>query len=104
MKKLLNTFGGLAGLAAAGIAGLVLFTFIGGLIVLAGLVIVSLLVGGGIYAAITGRYPFSSVFSSGRFGGDVRIFDLRTGEFRSMQDSVEPEMIDVTPPREPRQR
>lgn len=107
MKQIINTFGGVAALAAAGIAGLLLFTLIGGLIMLAGLVVTGLLVGGGIYAALTGKYPFSSVFSmrSGGFGsGDVRIFDLRTGEFRNMQEPAEAEMIDVTPPREQRPR
>lgn len=102
MKQIINTFGGVAALAAAGVAGLLLFTLIGGLIMLAGLVITGLLVGGGIYAALTGKHPFGSVFGmrGGSFGNaDVRIFDLRTGEFRNVQDPAEAEMIDVTPPR-----
>lgn len=93
MKQLLNLFGGVAGLAVAGLVGFALFTLVGGLIIVAGIVVTALLVGGGVYALLTGRAP-----SMRRGGfGSVRIFDLRTGQpFGAPRDG---DMIDVTPPR-----
>lgn len=101
MTQMTKMFGGAAGLAVAAFAGLMLFTLIGGLIIAAGVVLTTLVVGGGIYAIVTGRHPFS--VQRGRFEADgVRIFDLRSGEIRTMQVPSEGEMIDVTPPRGPR--
>lgn len=94
MKQLLNVFGGFAGLAVAALAGFALFTLVGGLIIVAGVVVAALLLGGGIYALITGRRAFS--VRRGSFEG-VRIFDLRTGQ--PMDMPVDNEMIDVTPPK-----
>lgn len=98
MKQLLNLFGGVAGLAVAGLVGLALFTLVGGLIIVAGIVLTALLIGGGVYALLTGRGP--SV-RRGSFG-TVRVFDLRTG-MRTRQPEgdarFEGEMIDVTPPK-----
>lgn len=97
MKQLLNVFGGFAGLAVAALAGFALFTLVGGLIIVAGVVVAALLLGGGVYALITGKRGFT--MSRARFE-EVRIFDLRTG--RPMGTPPEGEMIDVTPPRDPR--
>ncbi|MFG1479260.1 hypothetical protein V5F53_11445 [Xanthobacter sp. V4C-4] len=95
MKQLRNVFGGFAGLAVAALAGFALFTVIGGLIIVAGVVVTALLLGGGIYALVTGRKAFSA--RGGAFQG-VRIFDLRTG--RPAAPPFEHEMIDITPPKE----
>ncbi|WP_454916344.1 hypothetical protein [Xanthobacter sediminis] len=97
MKNLLNVFGGFAGLAVAALAGFALFTLVGGLIIVAGVVVAALLLGGGVYALVTGRRGFT--VSRGRFEG-VRIFDLRTGRPANMPS--ENEMIDVTPPKAPK--
>ncbi|MGQ3672314.1 hypothetical protein ACT6QG_07980 [Xanthobacter sp. TB0136] len=98
MKQLLNMFGGIAGLAVAGLVGLALFTIVGGLLIVGGVVIMALLVGGGIYALVTGRGPSSMQW--GRRGG-VTVFDLRTG--RPFDDGpAESEMIDITPPKSPK--
>ncbi|MFG1296081.1 MULTISPECIES: hypothetical protein [Xanthobacter] len=94
MKQLLNVFGGFAGLAVAALAGFALFTLVGGLIIVAGVVVAALLLGGGVYALITGRRSFS--VRRGTFQG-VRIFDLRTG--RPVDTPFDNEMIDVTPPK-----
>lgn len=94
MKQLLNVFGGFAGLAVAALAGFALFTLVGGLIIVAGVVVAALLLGGGVYALITGRRSFT--VRRGGFQG-VRIFDLRTGQ--PMDGPFGNEMIDVTPPR-----
>jgi len=100
MKQAQNVFGGFAGLAAAAVAGLALFTLVGGLIIVAGIAVTALLVGGGAYALITGRGKFN-VRREGGFRG-VRIFDLRTG--REVDVPFEREMIDVTPPKAPKDR
>ncbi|MFG1269137.1 hypothetical protein [Xanthobacter versatilis] len=101
MKQLLNLFGGVAGLVVAGLVGLALFTLVGGLIVVAGIVITALVLGGGVYALVTGRAPgmprggFSSSF------GSVRVFDLRSGQPFGNGERAPDEngMIDVTPPK-----
>ncbi|MCG5236016.1 hypothetical protein [Xanthobacter oligotrophicus] len=101
MKQLLNLFGGVAGLVVAGLVGLALFTLVGGLIVVAGIVITTLVLGGGVYALVTGRAPgmrrggFSSPF------GSVRVFDLRSGQPFGNAERAPDEngMIDVTPPK-----
>lgn len=98
MKQLLNTFGGVAGLVVAGLAGLALFTLVGGLIVIAGIVITALVLGGGVYALVTGRAP-GMRRGAGIFG-TVRIIDLRTG--RPYERPSDGEMIDVTPKTTPR--
>lgn len=95
MKQLLNLFGGVAGLAVAGLVGFALFTLVGGLIIVAGIVITALIVGGGVYALLTGRGPATMR----RSFGEVRIFDLRTG--RPFGAASEGDMIDVTPPKPP---
>ncbi|MDQ0506048.1 hypothetical protein [Xanthobacter agilis] len=97
MKQLLNVFGGFAGLAVAALVGFALFTLVGGLIIVAGVVVTALLLGGGIYALVTGRKSFS--VRRARFEG-VRIFDLRTG--RPVDTPFENDMIDVTPPKGPK--
>lgn len=97
MNKLLNVFGGFAGLAVAALAGFALFTVVGGLIIVAGVVVTALLLGGGIYALVTGRRSFT--VRRGSFEG-VRIFDLRAG--RPADGPYENEMIDVTPPKAPK--
>ncbi|MEP9352083.1 hypothetical protein ABLE93_00640 [Xanthobacter sp. KR7-65] len=97
----MNLFGGLAGLVVAGLVGLALFTLVGGLILVAGIVITALVIGGGVYALVTGKAPGmrNSPFS-------VRVFDLRTGRptggapYGGVPD--ETGMIDVTPPKEHR--
>ncbi len=99
MKQLLNVFGGFAGLAVAALAGFALFTLVGGLLIVAGVVVSALLLGGGVYALVSGRRGFT--VRRGRFEG-VRIFDLRTG--RPVDASFENEMIDVTPPKAPKDR
>lgn len=98
MKQLLNVFGGFAGLAVAALAGFALFTLVGGLLIVAGVVVAALVLGGGIYALITGRTGFGSVRRS-PFSG-VRVFDLRTGQ--PMDIRSEGDMIDVTLPKGPR--
>lgn len=97
MNKLLNVFGGFAGLAVAALAGFALFTVVGGLIIVAGVVVTAVLLGGGIYALVTGRRSFT--VRRGSFEG-VRIFDLRAG--RPADGPYENEMIDVTPPKAPK--
>ena len=103
MKQLLNVFGGIAGLAVAGLVGFALFTLVGGLIIVAGIVITAVVVGGGVYALISGRGP-----QTRRGPFSVRVFDLRTGrpaDGRPYDGSpFDKEMIDVTPPKEQRQR
>ncbi len=101
MNQMTRMFGGAAGLAIAAFGGLVLFTLIGGLIVAAGVVLTTLLVGGGVYAMVTGRYPFSSQRGAFDIGG-VRIFDLRSGEIHTMRTPSDGEMIDITPPKGPK--
>ncbi|MFG1347241.1 hypothetical protein V5F59_20310 [Xanthobacter autotrophicus DSM 431] len=97
MKQLLNLFGGVAGLVVAGLAGFALFTLVGGLLIVAGVVIAALVLGGGVYTLLTGRPPF---MRRGSFTS-VRVFDLRTGQpFGG--GGFEGEMIDITPPKEPR--
>ncbi|MFG1300683.1 hypothetical protein V5F49_12885 [Xanthobacter sp. V3C-3] len=96
MRQLLNLFGGVAGLAVACLAGFALFTLVGGLILIAGIVITALVIGGGVYALITGKAPG---MGRGGFGG-VRVFEIRTG--RPYAAPAESEMIDVTPPKPPR--
>lgn len=109
MKQLVNLFGGIAGLVVAGLVGLALFTLVGGLILVAGIVVTALLIGGGVYALVTGKAPG---MSSGmrRDAFSMRVFDLRTGgraPGRSPGDGRpygmpdEAGMIDVTPPKEP---
>ncbi|WP_238121845.1 MULTISPECIES: hypothetical protein [unclassified Xanthobacter] len=97
MRQLLTLFGGFAGLAVAALVGFALFTVVGGLIIVAGVVITALLLGGGLYALITGRGNVS--MRRANFGG-VQVFDLRTGQ--EVRPSMESEMIDVTPPRRPK--
>lgn len=77
--------------------GFALFTLVGGLIIVAGIVITALVVGGGVYALLTGRAP---AMRRGGFG-TVRVFDLRTGQPFGERPS-EGEMIDVTPPKDQR--
>lgn len=96
MKQLVNIFGGIAGLVVAGLVGLALFTLVGGLILVAGIVITALILGGGVYALLTGRAP-------GMKAGDnfsFRVVNLR--ETRSYGTPDDAGMIDVTPPKEPR--
>lgn len=96
MKQLVNIFGGIAGLVVAGLVGLALFTLVGGLILVAGIVITALVLGGGVYALVTGRAPGMK-----RDGGfSFRVIDLR--ETRAYGRPDENGMIDVTPPKEPR--
>lgn len=97
MKQLLNLFGGVAGLAVAGLVGFALFTLVGGLILVAGIVITALVIGGGVYALITGKAPG---MGRGGFSG-VRVFEIRTG--RPYAAPADGEMIDVTPPKPVRQ-
>lgn len=100
MKQLLNLFGGVAGLVVAGLAGVALFTLVGGLIIVAGVVITALILGGGVYALLTGRVP---AMRRGAGFSSVRVFDLRTGQpFGGTGGGFENEMIDVTPPKQPR--
>lgn len=99
MRQLLSLFGGFAGLAVAALVGFALFTVVGGLIIVAGVVITALLLGGGLYALISGRGSFT--MQRGDFRG-VRIFDLRTGREVRVPDvdgAGNGEMIDVTPPK-----
>ncbi|MFS8039263.1 hypothetical protein ACI7BZ_20265 [Xanthobacter sp. AM11] len=99
MKQLVNLFGGLAGLVVAGLVGLALFTLVGGLILVAGIVVTALLVGGGVYALVTGRTPG---FGARREAFSVRVFDLRTGRPTGGAPYGTPDeggMIDVTPPK-----
>lgn len=95
MKQLVNIFGGIAGLVVAGLVGLALFTLVGGLILVAGIVITAVLLGGGVYALLTGRAPGMK-----RSGFSFRVIDLR--DARSYGTPDESGMIDVTPPKEPR--
>ena len=96
MKQLVNIFGGIAGLVVAGLVGLALFTLVGGLILVAGIVITALVIGGGVYALVTGRAPGMK-----RDGGfSFRVIDLR--ETRTYGTPDESGMIDVTPPKDPR--
>ncbi|MGQ3675274.1 hypothetical protein ACT6QH_07245 [Xanthobacter sp. TB0139] len=97
MKQLLNLFGGVAGLAIAGLVGVALFTVVGGLLIAGGVVVTALLVGGGVYALVTGK-GFGGM-KRGAFG-DVRVFDLRTGQ--PYDAPSENEMIDITPPKSSR--
>ncbi len=99
MKQIFNTFGGIAGLAVAGLAGLALFTVIGGLLIVAGVVITAVLVGGGVYALVTGRGKVTTGMRRGP--GGVHVFDLRTGQ--SYDRAGESEMIDITPPKRPKE-
>ena len=99
MKQMFNTFGGVAGLAMAGLAGLALFTIVGGLLIVAGVVITAVLVGGGVYALVTGKGKMTADFRRGT--GGVHVFDLRTGQ--SYDRPSENEMIDITPPKQPRE-
>ncbi|MFG1224135.1 hypothetical protein V5F63_18375 [Xanthobacter autotrophicus DSM 597] len=96
MKQLVNIFGGIAGLVVAGLVGLALFTLVGGLILVAGIVITALVLGGGVYALVTGRAPGMK-----RNGGfSFRVIDLR--ETRGYGTPDESGMIDVTPPKDSR--
>lgn len=97
MRQLLTLFGGFAGLAVAALVGFALFTVVGGLIIVAGVVVTALLIGGGLYALITGRGNVT--MRRADFGG-VRVFDLRTG--RQVNTPFETDMIDVTPPKRPK--
>ncbi|MGE4371616.1 MAG: hypothetical protein AB7E29_01750 [Xanthobacter sp.] len=97
MKQLLNLFGGVAGLAVAGLVGVALFTVVGGLLIAGGIVITAILVGGGVYALVTGKSVKG--MQRGAFG-DVRVFDLRTGQ--PYDGPFENEMIDITPPKSSR--
>lgn len=99
MKQLMNMFGGVAGLVVAGLVGLALFTLVGGLIIVAGVAITALVLGGGVYALLTGKVP--GVARGARPFASVRVFDLRTGRPYDAGPS-EAEMIDVTPPKERR--
>ena len=96
MKQLVNIFGGIAGLVVAGLVGLALFTLVGGLILVAGIVITALILGGGVYALLTGRAPGMKTGDSFSF----RVVNLR--DTRSYGAPDETGMIDVTPPKEPR--
>lgn len=94
MKQLINVFGGVAGIVVAGLVGLALFTVVGGLIIAAGIVVTALLVGGGLYALITGKGK--AAMRRGGFAS-VRVFDLRTGRPYDPGRGFEGDMIDVTP-------
>lgn len=102
MRQLLNLFGGVAGLAVAGLVAFALFTIVGGLILVAGVVLTAIIIGGGVYALVSGRAPGlkRGGFSGGGF--DVRVFDVRTGQ--PFGAPSEADMIDVTPPKPPRDR
>lgn len=99
MKQFTTLFGGVAGLVVASLVGLTLFTLLGGLILVAGVVLTALAIGGGVFALVTGR----RFFKTGQMPfGEVRIFDLRTGEIRPTREGPrESDMIDVTPPKAP---
>lgn len=99
MKQLMNMFGGVAGLVVAGLVGVALFTLVGGLIIVAGVVITALVLGGGVYALLTGKVPGAA--RGGSAFGTVRVFDLRTGRPYETGPS-EADMIDVTPPKDRR--
>ena len=100
MRQLLNLFGGVAGLAVACLVGFALFTLVGGLILIAGIVITALVIGGGVYALITGKAPgVGPGMGRGGFSG-MRVFEIRTG--RPYTAPSEDGMIDVTPPKPPR--
>lgn len=99
MKQIFNTFGGIAGVAVAALAGLALFTVIGGLLIVAGVVITAVLLGGGVYALVTGRGKVATGMRRG--SGGVHVFDLRTGQ--TYDRGGENEMIDITPPKRPKE-
>lgn len=97
MNRFLSLFGGIAGLAVAAAVAALLFVLLGGLLIAGGVILAALMVGGGIYALITGRTPG---LRRGGFGG-VRVYEFRTD--RADRAGPRPgEMIDVTPPKEPR--
>lgn len=95
MNRLMTLFGGVAGLAVAAGVALVLFVLLGGLFIVAGVVLATLLVGAGLYGLLTGKRPFT--VRTARFE-DVRIFNVDPS-YPSERD-----MIDVTPPKDPRRR
>ena len=107
MNRFMTLFGGLAGLAVAAATAALIFVLLGGLLIAGGVILAALMVGGGIYALVTGRAPGL------RRGGGVRVYEFRSGGRpqdgfgggfpRGCDDAPRPgEMIDVTPPKEPR--
>lgn len=100
MNQFLTLFRGVAGLVIAGVVAVLLFTFLGGLLIAAGLLLAALVVGGGIYALVTGRRVVT--MKTGTFE-DIRIYDPRARDPR-LDDAFGQDMIDVTPPKDRRGR
>lgn len=97
MNRIMNIFGGIAGLVVAAAVAVLLFTLLGSLLIVGGVLLVALVLGGGVYALLTGRMP-----GMGRGGFSVvRVYDVRTG--RPFEDAPsEGGMIDITPPKGPK--
>lgn len=93
MNKLMNVFGGIAGLAVAAAVALLLFTLLGSLLIVGGVLLVALMVGGGLYALLTGRAP-----GLRRGGFSMRVYDLKSGQPYEGAPR-DRDMIDITPPK-----
>lgn len=91
MRQFLTLFNGAAALVMAAIGAVLLFTLLGGLLMVGGLIVAGLMVAGGLYALFTGRRFFKVYKSSFE---DIRIYRPEG------TDPFARDMIDVTPPKD----